>query len=258
MATSTDHPGEIAATLIGASRASSELRHDLELAAGVSLGVMIAGEYGVGKKRLARLIHRRSARRNAPFIVIPCSEGSERQIEGRLFGCSGGGRGALDRADGGTLFLHDVGALSPRLQSQLVEFVGTRTSTGPRRRGAKCQLNVRLICATTAPLVDPHAASEFREDLYYLLNGIYLAVPPLRERPEDVEPLLDYFTSYYARRTGVSQPKLTEEWRASCRAHDWPGNIRQLQAAAAMLVAPKGPMSPRQIFQSVADVRART
>ena len=256
MSTRTDHPGEIAATLIGASRASSELRHDLELAAGVSLGVMIAGEYGVGKKRLAHLIHRRSTRRNAPFVVIRCSEGSQRQIDGRLFGRSAKGRSAFERADGGTLFLYDVGSLSPRLQSRLAEFIATRTSMGSRGNGVQRQLDVRLICATTAPLVDPK--SRFREDLYYLLNGIYLAVPPLRERPEDVEPLLDYFTSYYARRSGVSRPTLTEEWRASCRAHDWPGNVRQLQAAAAILVAPNGPVTPRQIFQSVADVRSRT
>lgn len=256
MPTRTDHPGEIAATLIGASRASNELRHDLELAAGVSLGVMIAGEYGVGKKRLARLIHRRSARRNAPFVPIPCSEGAERQIEGRLFGRSGKRRGALERADGGTLFLDDVGALSPRLQSRLAEFIATRRSVS-RGKDVQRQLNVRLICATTTPLAGPDTASAFREDLYYLLNGVYLAVPPLRERPEDVEPLLDYFTAYYARRSGVSRPTLTEEWRARCRAHDWPGNVRQLQAAAAILAAPDRSLTPRQIFQSVADVRPK-
>lgn len=252
-----DHPGEIAATLIGASHACTELRHDLELAAGISLGVMIAGEYGVGKKRLARLIHRRSLRRNAPFLVIPCGEVSERQLEGRLFGRPGGERGAIERADGGTLFLQDVGSLSPSLQDRLAEFAASRTSRPSRAGGEGRQLDVRLICATKTPLVGRPAEFRFREDLYYLLNGIYLAVPPLRERPEDVEPLLDYFTSYYARRSGVSQPRLTEEWRASCRAHDWPGNVRQLQAAAAMLVSPNGPITPRQIFQSVADVKAR-
>jgi DNA-binding NtrC family response regulator len=97
--------------------------------------------------------------------------------------------------------------------------------------------NVRVLTTTTTRLIDNVDNGDFRSDLYYLLNPIFIQVPPLRERSEDVEPLLEFFTAYYARRHGLGPPSLSVESRLACRMYPWPGNLRQLQAAAAMFAS---------------------
>lgn len=242
-------PGEIAGILVGSSAAARELREDLLLASRTPVRVMLAGEYGVGKRRLARLIHRQSVRGRAPFVKVRCAEPNA-EVESLLFGRHRTTIGALDRADGGTVFLEDVDALSPRVQARLKEFVATGDIQPVDSKRVHRQTNVRLICSTRAPLADKLASRAFCEELYYLLNTIYLPVPPLRERPEDIEPLLEYFTAYYARRTGVAIPRLTHECRASCRAHHWPGNMRQLQTAASLFATRTAPHAPVAVLES--------
>jgi DNA-binding NtrC family response regulator len=231
-----ESPGEIAATLIGSSAATRELRDEVEFAS----GVMIAGESGVGKKRVAELIHRQSVRGRAPFVTVRCGDLGDAQLRARLFGdmCRVSRIGALERADGGTIFLEDVDALSATLQARLLRFLVTGNVQPVDRNALRPRVNVRIICSTTIPLVESLTPGSFRADLYYLLNTIYLPIPPLRERPEDVHPLLEYFTTYYARRNGVVPPRLTLECLATCLKYDWPGNVRQLQATAAMLSNP--------------------
>lgn len=226
-----------------------ELREETALAGRVNVRVLISGEYGVGKRRLARLIHQYSARAHAPFVAVRCKDTSDAQLSRRLFGDSGGATGAFEHADGGTVLLEDVDSLSPAIQHRLRRFLDTgeievRGSEVPRRP------NVRLISAMTRRLDENRAADDSLADFYYLLNTVYLPVAPLRARTEDVEPLLEFFTAYYARRSGVRIPSLTTESRANCRTCDWPANLRQLQAAAAMFVLPIPPARPADILQS--------
>ena len=241
-------PGEVAGILVGGSAAVRELREDIVLASRAPVRVMIAGEYGVGKRRLARLIHRQSVRGRAPFVSVRCAE-LETAIEPVLFG-SRGVAGALDRADGGTVFLEDVETLSPAAQARLRQFVASGEIQPVGAKSVSRRTNVRVLCATRVPLAERLTAGMFCQELYYLLNTIYLPIPPLRERPEDIEPLLDYFTAYYARRTGVAIPRLTHECRASCRAHHWPGNMRQLQTAASLFATRTVPQAPVAVLES--------
>jgi len=223
------------APLIAASVAMRELQKDAELAARMDMRVLIAGEFGVGKRRLARLIHAESSRHRGPFVQVRCAHEPEARLYTRLFG--GGDSaparpGTFERANGGTILLQDVDALTPALQDSLLHFLSDRP-----RSASGTPLDIQIVASTKLPLIDLVAAGTFRSDLYYLLNTMYLPIPPLRERPEDVEPLFQYFTSYYARRYGVGAGRLTADWQTRCRAREWPGNVRGLQAAAAAFIA---------------------
>jgi len=242
------HPGEVAGILVGGSAAVRELREDIVLASRAPVRVMIVGEYGVGKRRLARLIHRQSVRSRAPFVSVRCAE-LETATEPVLFG-SRGVAGAFDRADGGTVFLEDVETLLPAAQARLKQFVASGEIQPVGAKSVSRRSNVRVLCAARVPLAERLTSGTFCQELYYLLNTIYLPVPPLRERPEDIEPLLEYFTAYYARRTGVAIPRLTHECRASCRAHHWPGNMRQLQTAASLFATRTVPHPPVAVLES--------
>ena len=247
-------PGEIAATLIGSSAATCSLREEAVLAAQWPLRALVKGEPGVGKRLLAKLIHRHSVRGNAKFLTVRCASASEDALGAQLFGDprSDFGGGVFARADGGTLLLEDIDTLSPRLQARLKRFVTDDDLQHSRSRSGR-RIDVRIISSTTIPLTG-NTPALFSTDLYYLLNPIYLEIRPLRERPEDVQPLLEYFTSYYARRSGVATPELTEECLALCRAYAWPGNLRQLQAAAAMFVGDVA-KEPRPVVDDAAFVR---
>jgi DNA-binding NtrC family response regulator len=242
-------PGEVAGMLVGTSAAVRRLREDVELASRVPVRVMIAGELGVGKKRLARLLHQQSIRGRAPFVSVRCGD-YESDVELRLFGHWTTPAGLFDRADGGTVFLQDVDTLSRDAQARLMRLVTTGEVQPVGSKTTYRQTNVRVVCATRAPLADKLASGAFCPDLYYQLNTIFLPIPSLRERPEDIEPLLEYFTAYYARKSGVAVPALTHDCRASCRAHHWPGNVRQLQTAASMLVSRTVPSLPVAVLES--------
>jgi len=223
------------APLIAASVALRELQKEAELAARLDMRVLIAGEYGVGKRRLARLIHAESSRHRGPFIQVRCAQEPEARLYARLFGgldSSALRPGTFERANGGTILLQDVDSLTPVLQDALLHFLTDRP-----RNASGTPLDVQIVASTKLPLIDLVEAGTFRSDLYYLLNTMYLPIPPLRERPEDVEPLFQYFTSHYARRYGVGGRGLTGDWQTRCWAQDWPGNVRGLQAAAAAFVA---------------------
>jgi two-component system response regulator HydG len=242
-------PGEIAGILVGSSIAARELREDVALASRTPVRVMVEGEYGVGKRRLARLIHRQSIRGRAAFVKVRCAD-SGLQLESLLFGQRHGAISALERADGGTVLLEDIDALTPAVQARLKRFVTTGEIQLVGAERVVREANVRLICTTRVPLTEKLESGAFCRELYYLLNTMYLSMPPLRERPEDIEPLLEYFTAYYARRTGVAIPRLTHECRASCRAHHWPGNMRQLQTAASLFVTRTAPHAPVAVLES--------
>jgi DNA-binding NtrC family response regulator len=242
------NPGEVAGILVGSSEAVRELRDDIELASRTPARVLIAGEYGVGKKRLAELIHRQSLRGRAPFVSLRCGD-LDANLEPRLFRRHNPIT-SLERADGGTVFFDRVDLLSWDAQLRLKHFVATGHIQSSSTRRPPRRTNVRVVSSTTIPLMQKLQTGSFSQELYYQLNTIYLPIRPLRQRPEDIEPLLEYFVAYYSRRMGVAVPRLSLDSRAICQAHHWPGNMRQLQTAASLFVTRSTPHDAVEVVET--------
>ncbi len=192
--------------------------------------VLITGESGVGKDILARETHDCSIRRGRPYIAVNCAGFPETLLESELFGHTRGSFTGADRdhvgriqmADGGTLFLDEVGEMSLRMQAALLRFLenGEIQTIGNRAQ----QVNVRLIAATNRDLGQRVASGDFREDLLYRLRVIEIKVPALRERPEDIPALTEYFLKRAPRQLDISP-----EAQRALNQHRWPGNVRELQ-----------------------------
>lgn len=203
----------------------------LELAAPVArsqLPVLITGPAGSGKERIAELLHRNSGRAAKPFVALNCGALPAELIEAELFGAEAGAYtgaqrarvGHIEAAQGGTLFLDEIGNLPPAGQAKLLRVL----ETGRYQRlgsSREQQADVRVLSATNADLVGLMKAGQFRDDLYYRLNGIELRLPALRERPEDLAPLAERFLAGRAR--------LSEAAWARVRSHAWPGEVRELR-----------------------------
>jgi two-component system response regulator HydG len=210
--------------------------------------VLITGESGVGKEVVAHLVHQGSQRAKKPLVTINCAGVPDTLLESELFGHMRGSftdayrdkRGWFDQADGGTVFMDEVGEMSLRMQALLLRFLenGEIQRVGSER--VCSTVNVRVIAATNRNLMERIADKSFREDLYYRLNVIHVAIPPLRERREDIPPLFDHFLQIYGKRHRVDPPRLLEETMARLVAYDWPGNVRELKNAAERLVIRKG------------------
>jgi len=235
---------QTAQQLIGVSSALRRLQEDLEFAARSDAKVLITGESGVGKEVVARLIHQRSARRNASLVTINCAGLPDTLLESELFGHVRGSftgayrdrPGLLEMGNGGTVFMDEVGEMSLRMQALLLRFL---ESGEVQRVGAdrmQSRVDVRVIAATNRNLLDRIAEKEFREDLYYRLNVIHLLIPPLRERRDDVQVLLPYFLRVYSQRHGVPTPDLSPDALRLLTAYDWPGNVRELKNVVERLV----------------------
>jgi transcriptional regulator with PAS, ATPase and Fis domain len=234
--------------LIGASPAIQALREEVELIAHSEAKVLITGESGVGKEVLARLVYQRGRRRHAKLLTLNCAGLSESLLESELFGhlkgsFTGADRdkpGLLDLADNGTAFLDEVGEMSTRMQTLLLRFMETGEIqpvggiTPPRH------VNVRIIAATNRSLQDQVQAGTFRSDLYYRLNVIHLTIPPLRERKEDVVPLLTHFLTTLSEQHRVPKPELTESTVERLVSYSWPGNVRELKNVSEQLVVRRG------------------
>jgi len=195
--------------------------------------VLITGESGTGKELVAHAIHRLSNRADASFVDLNCAAFQESLLESELFGYEAGafsgakGRklGLIELADGGTLFLDEVTELPAQLQAKLLRAIETRTffRVGGVR---KVEVNVRIVAATNRNLDTVVNDGVFRSDLLYRINGFQISLPPLRERPEDIEPLARYLLKLIA---GTQPPELTEDAFAALRLYHWPGNVRQLK-----------------------------
>jgi DNA-binding NtrC family response regulator len=201
-----------------------------------SATVLISGESGTGKELIARAIHRQSARRDKPFVAVNPAAVVESLIESELFGHERGAftgayqkkLGKFELAQGGTLFLDEIALLRPELQAKLLRVLQEREIERVGS-GQTIKIDVRIIAATNADVVTAVAGGTFREDLYYRLNVVHLMVPPLRERIDDIEALVDHFIRRYNREFGKRIQGLTPEAIIALRAYRWPGNVRELQ-----------------------------
>jgi two-component system NtrC family response regulator len=228
--------------LVAASQAMLDVLETVERVARLEWPVLVTGESGVGKEGVARAVHARSTRRSRPLVSVNAGGISESLIESELFGHEKGAftgaqsthRGVFEQADGGTLFFDEIGELPLSMQTRLLRVLETGDV---RRVGSESHLrvDVRLVCATHRDLRAEVAAGRFREDLYYRLVRLPIAIPPLRARPDDVGPLVEHFLR--AARSETGPRAITEGAVARLRAHGWPGNVRELrnvvQAAAA-------------------------
>jgi len=198
--------------------------------------VLVLGETGSGKEVLASWIHRRSPRADGPFLCINCAALTETLLESELFGHDKGaftGAGAakpglLESADGGTVFLDEVGEMNAALQTKLLRTIESRQIMRVGGRSPR-PIDVRFIAATNRDLEAEVANKNFRQDLYFRLNGISLTVPPLREHAEDVAPLARRFLAQASRAARRRPPRLSEEALELLRDYSWPGNIRELR-----------------------------
>ena len=214
---------------------SEHVQRQLQRLAPTEASVLIVGETGTGKELAARYIHENS-RRQGPFIAINCAALSEHLVEAELFGHEVGAftgaqqarAGWFEAANGGTLFLDEVGDMPAHLQVKLLRVLQERQVV---RLGSRkpISVNVRLIAATNVELEAAVEARQFRRDLYYRLNVASVRLPPLRERKGDILPLARHFLDTYRRESGFEQVRLSSDSEVALLAHDWPGNIRELE-----------------------------
>jgi two-component system response regulator AtoC len=198
--------------------------------------ILIQGESGTGKDLIAKAIHYESSRHEKPFVAINCSAIPETLMEAELFGHEKGAftdakqmkKGLFEAADGGTLFLDEIGELSPLLQAKLLRVLEDQVI---RRVGGikDMQVDVRVIAASNRDLEKAVREGQFRQDLYYRLAIIAIFIPPLRDRKEDILPLVEFFIDRYNRRFKKSIRGVTDETRRLILSHNWPGNVRELK-----------------------------
>ncbi|HUV95850.1 MAG TPA: sigma-54 dependent transcriptional regulator [Acidobacteriaceae bacterium] len=228
-------------------------------AAATDATVMILGESGTGKEVTARFIHTQSRRKDGPFVPVECSAMPGSLIESELFGYERGAftgaertkKGLIESADGGTLFLDEIGDLGVELQTRLFRFVEERAL---RRLGGLSQVRVdcRILCATNQDLLAKIKAGTFREELYYRLSVVTVKLPPLRERPEDIQHLARFFLERFSRRYGKSLSGSPQFYEALI-GQRWPGNVRQLKNVMERLTAlhPGGVLGPGDLEEDV-------
>jgi transcriptional regulator with PAS, ATPase and Fis domain len=223
--------------LLGRSHVMQELREEILRVAPSDAKVLITGESGVGKELVARAVHRHSHRAPNVFVAVNCAGLPESLLETELFGHVKGSftgayrdkAGKLDLAHRGTLFLDEVGEMTLRMQGLLLRFLetGELQKVGSDRSNA--HVDVRIIAATNRDLPQLISEQKFREDLFYRLNVIHLAVPPLRERRDDIPALIEHFLRRANRPFGPAAQRVSPDAMAALTEFSWPGNVRELE-----------------------------
>ncbi|CAH0539588.1 transcriptional regulator TyrR [Vibrio marisflavi] len=223
---------------VGASNRHKTLISQAKKLSMLDQPLLIEGETGTGKEMLARACHNRSHRGSKPFLILSCASMPDDVAETELFGHAPGSfnhesgyTGIFEQADGGTVFLDEIGEMSPHLQIKLLRFLqdGTFRRVGEEH---EVHVDVRVIASTRHQLATLAESGEFREDLFYRLNVLTLRIPPLRDRPNDIGPLLDLFLTKYVKQLGIAKPSLSEKLLEQLAEYQWPGNMRQLDNMA--------------------------
>src|SRR5258708_24009277 len=226
-------PGEASDALVGTSRLMQSIYKEIGRIASKPVNVLIRGETGTGKELIARAIYQHSERAKAPFIAINCAAIPETLLESELFGHERGAFtgaevrriGRFEQADHGTIFLDEIGDMSPGTQVKLMRVLQERSLQ--RLGGTETiPVDVRVIAATHRDLESAIRLQQFREDLYYRLSVVVINLPPLRDRKEDIPDLVKYFLHKYADELGVSNPSIHSEAIEFLSAQTWPGNVR--------------------------------
>jgi DNA-binding NtrC family response regulator len=222
--------------IIGESSAIRTVQAEAQRVAATDATVLLEGESGTGKELFAHAIHELSPRRKRPFVAINCAAIPETLLESELFGHERGAfTGALARrlgkfelAEGGTVFLDEIGELTPVTQGKLLRVLQERSF---HRVGGTIpiQVDVRILAASNRPLDRMVAQGLFREDLYYRVRVFPIRIPPLRDRPEDIDPLVDWFLGQLPRELGRKGIRIAAEARERLREYEWPGNVRELK-----------------------------
>jgi transcriptional regulator with PAS, ATPase and Fis domain len=221
----------------------------VEYASRCDAKVLITGESGVGKEVVARLIHGSSRRNRVPLVTVNCAALTETLLETELFGHVRGSftgavrdrTGVLEQANHGTVFMDEIGETTPRMQGLLLRFMETGEIQRVGSDRADTRVDVRVIAATNRDLLGSVRDKTFREDLYYRLNVVHIHVPPLRERAEDLDPLLERFLQQFARTYRLPTPTVSPEAMDLIHAYTWPGNVRELKNMAERLVVRGAP-----------------
>lgn len=222
--------------IIGTSDAIQKIFTLMEKVIPSKSNVLITGESGTGKGMVAQAIHESGPRKDKPFISINCGAIPENLLESELFGHKKGAftsavedkKGLITMANGGTLFLDEIGELSPTLQVKLLNVIQTKELT-PVGDTRVISVDVRIIAATNADLMQRVKQGRFREDLYYRLNVIEIKMPPLRDRKEDTPLLIKHYLTVFSKETGKNIKDIDYEAMQSLLAYEWPGNIRELR-----------------------------
>lgn len=222
--------------IVGTSPALIKVLKTIKKVAPSNANVLLLGESGTGKELMARTIHLNSARCDGPFIPVDCASLPETLLESELFGYEKGAftgalstrPGIFEYANGGTIFLDEVGELSPSLQAKLLRVLQERQF---RRVGGRqlIQVDVRVISATNQDLIQAVRDGRFRKDLYYRLNVVPIHLPPLRERREDIKPLVRHFLRYFSQRDHRPVREISQAAMELLERYPWPGNVRELQ-----------------------------
>lgn len=222
--------------IIGKSHEMLRVMRHARLAASSDSTVLIIGENGTGKELLSRVIYYNSPRREEPFVIVNCAAIPETLLESDLFGHEKGAftgayaqkKGRFEMADKGTIFLDEIGDLTPSLQVKLLRVLQEKEFN--RVGGTETiKVDVRILAATNQDLKKLISENRFREDLYYRLNVLPIKIPPLRERPEDIPLLVNYFLRKFNRRSPHKMRHLTEEEMVILKEYHWPGNVRELE-----------------------------
>jgi two-component system nitrogen regulation response regulator NtrX len=226
----------VGSRLLGESAGLRRVREQVALCARTPGRVLITGETGTGKEVVARAIHAQSDRSQGPWVAVNCAAVPTDLIESELFGHEKGAftgalrtrRGKFEQADGGTLFLDEIGDMPAHMQAKLLRVLeeGELERVGGDRR---IRVDVRVLAATNRELRRDIAAGRFRQDLYHRLNVVTIPLPPLRERPEDVDVLTRHFIETLSKHSGLRPVEIGPELLARLREHPWPGNVRELR-----------------------------
>jgi DNA-binding NtrC family response regulator len=246
--------------IVGRSRSMLDAIHTAEVVARTKSTILITGETGTGKEMVARAIHYHSAQREMPLIKVNCAAIPESLLESELFGHLRGAftgaatnkKGKFALADGGSIFLDEIGTMSGNLQSKLLRVLQEREFE-PLGSERTQKVDVRVIAATNRDLRQMVADGRFQEDLYYRLNVIPIHMPPLRERRDDIPVLVDHFIAKHAQRAGKRIDGVAPGVLDVLRAADWPGNVRELENTVerAVVLAP-GPVIEPDVVRILA------